>query len=43
VLLGHAVKEVLADEEILELEDPVEQTDGLPDAELISVELTVTV
>lgn len=43
MLLGHAVKEVLTDGEILELEDPVEQTDGLPDAELISEELAVTV
>jgi hypothetical protein len=42
VLLGHAVKEELADGEILELEDPVKK-EGLPEAEFTVVGLTVTV
>lgn len=43
MLFGHAVKEALADGEILELGDPVMQAEGLPDAELAPDELTVTV
>jgi hypothetical protein len=42
VLLGHVVKEELADGEILELGDPVKK-EGLPDAELIVVGVPVTV
>jgi hypothetical protein len=43
VLLGHAVKEELADGEILELEDSVNKSEELPDAELIVVGVPVTV
>jgi len=43
VLLGQAVKDELADGEILELGDPVKQAEGLPDSELSPEELTVTV
>jgi len=42
VLLGQADKEELTDGEILELGDPVKK-EGLPDAELAVVGLTVTV
>ena len=42
MLFGHAVKEALADGEILELGDPITQAEGLADAELAADELTVT-
>jgi hypothetical protein len=43
VLLGHVVKEELADGEILELGDPVKMAEGLPESEAAVVGLTVTV
>lgn len=43
VLLGHAVRDALAEGEILELGDPVKQAEGLPDAEPTPEGVTVTV
>lgn len=43
MLFGHAVREALAEGEILELGDPVKQDEGLPDAEPTPEGVTVTV